>query len=245
MEYTKNMFTTEALEKLISCVKNDFASYEHYYDSGEEFISEMFLNNTHYMENGIINLKLPELNSNNTWQASLDNSKKLHQAFMNAEYDRAILMDERFWVWLSHTKYYTYMTERWGMDSKNNRGRVLNRYFFNSSPERRHALAHLLWFAEMTYDKNRSDQYELTRVAFEYADPSSYIFERNIGRNPKVIKAAMQVILENEENPNIKKRSFHLKYAKEVNSIAAVLLLDEVPFDELVTLLSEVLKKYI
>ena len=127
-------------------------------------------------------------NQKNQWEIDCNNSIKLHKEFVqNYDIGLDILSDERFIAYLTHDVYYDYMRNRWPVNGKENR--ILQKYFLPSGSQgfTRNMFLRLFWYAWITYDKNLDDPYELTKVAFEYADPVNQIMERKYGRNERIV----------------------------------------------------------
>jgi len=198
-----------------------------------------------------LNINFPNLNPDNTWEAGYENSIKIYESFGGDSFPLQLALDEKFWVYLTFVQYRVdYMLQRWPL-SEDGVNRLASRYFFGKNPERRHELARLYWIPHLTVQPEKTTQdekYELTKIAFEYADPSSAIIERNLGRNPKIVRASMRAIVNNQDQKNIKSRAIFGRFAKKVNNLAGSVIIDYLDEDEMSSkftlLLREELENY-
>ncbi len=238
----KEIITNSTLSLIKREIKENFCAYEKFYNG--EFTTKDLMNKLKeylgkefkFYDTQDLNIEYPmDLSSGKEYADAINNSKKIYEALGKDSFPLHYAMDEAYWVTLAHIEYGDFYQKRWPMDGdeKSNLNRVLNRYFFGMQPKRRHELARYWWVPYLTYDETLEDPYELTKIAFEYADPSSAILERNYGKNKDVTKAAMLAIKNNVENENIKNRKFYSKFAKEVNSIASTIVLDFLSKEEL------------
>jgi hypothetical protein len=211
--------------------------------SSKDILSEVFSKKNYDMIVDGLNINFPTLDSANTWQAGFNNAKKIYEAFGEKKFDLQYAFDEKIWVYLVFTEYWSYMKKRFPIDNENSSSRLANRYFFGKNPERRHELARLYWIPYLTaQDDGGLNKYELTEIAFEFADPSSAIIERNIGRNPKIVRSSLRAIKNNLEHKKIKNRSIFSSFAKRVNNFAGSVILDYYEEGELDKMFTDMLK---
>lgn len=170
-------------------------------------------------------------NQKNQWEIDYNNCVKLHKEFV-LKYDIGldVLSDERFIAYLTHDIYYEYMINRWPV--KEDDKRILQKYFLPSGAQgfTRNMFLRLFWYAYITYDANASDPYELTKIAFEFADPVNQIMERKYGKNERIVKAALRAIKNVGSKELNQKRTI---YGKRINNILSLYALDVLTENEL------------
>ncbi len=177
------------------------------------------------------------------WKIDLENCINLHKNFI-LKYDipLGVLSDERFIAYLTHDIYYNYMHNRWPVKGKESR--LNQKYFLPSSGQgfTRNMFLRFFWYAYITYEPSLSDPYELTRVAFEYADPVNQIMERKYGRNEKLVKTALRAI------KNISSKDLNAKrtiFGKTINNMLSLYALDVYRENDLVSLFENEIKTII
>ena len=192
-----------------------------------------------------IKLELPLLkfdrSGNSFWEQDFENSKTLHRTIRSENIPLRYLVDERFWTYLTHTYYFEYLVDRWPPETEK---RIEEKWFFKGGNQvfSRHSLVRLWWLAECSYDENRDDPYELTKIAFEYQDPFNQVLERKISKSRRVFKSVLIAFLESENSEKLKSNQNRSKFGKALNNIAGVKLLDVLPEDELVDIFKEQIK---
>jgi hypothetical protein len=98
------------------------------------------------------------------------------------------------------------MRKRWPLEGvrkgDNPMGRLIDRYLLvNPKLESltRNGISRLWWYAHLTKDQNRSDNYELTKVLLSRAEVAVGILERTIGINVNMRIAILEFLKENKE----------------------------------------------
>ena len=86
---------------------------------------------------------------------------------------------------------------------------------------------------------NSEDNYEMSVTAFEFVDPVKAIFERTMSRNPLVLQAFVQGIINNNKNAKFKRDEYRLKVPNNISCFAAVNYLDDYDYTELVKTITE------
>lgn len=227
---------------LLNELKTNKKMYIDKYNSPHPFVSTIVDNYDMELYNMEIDVEYPELdktiankeNGLNQWEIDFNNCVLLHKEFIKKyNIPLGILSDERFIAYLTHDVYYEYMIIRWPVNGKENR--INQKYFLptGSFGFTRNMFLKFFWYAYITYDEKASDPYELTRVAFEYADPVNQIMERKYGRNEKIVKAALRAIKNIGSKELNKKRTI---YGKSINNILSLYALDVLKPEELVPL---------
>jgi len=114
--------------------------------------------------------------------------------------------DPRLWTYLSHVVFWKYMRKRWALEDTrkgdNPLGRVLDRYMLiNPRLETltRNGISRLWWYAHLTKDVKREDNYELTKILLTRAEVSVGILERTIGINCNMRVAILEFLKEHND----------------------------------------------
>lgn len=229
------MYTDYLLNDLKTNRKNNLDNY----NNEHSFVKSLYDNYDLELYNLDKEVEFPNLdytiatkeNQKNQWEIDCNNSIKLHKEFIQ-KYDIGldILSDERFITYLTRDVYYDYMRNRWPANGKENR--VIQKYFLPSGSQgfTRNMFLRLFWYSYITYDEKLKDPYELTKVAFEFADPVNQIMERKYGRNEKIVKAALRAIKKVGSKELNQKRTI---YGKRINNILSLYALDVLSSDEL------------
>lgn len=173
------------------------------------------------------------------WIQDYKNAIELHKVINSRVIHLRYLVDERFWVYLTHTKYWSYLQKRWPAISED---RIKENWFFKGGNTvfSRQALVRLWWRAECSYDpNNKNDPYELTKVAFDFADPFNQIIERKISKSRKVFKCALIALRDTPNSQKLKGDENRTKFGKAINTIAGVKLIELMSEEELIKMFSE------
>ena len=212
------------------------------YNSSTPFIENQFKGRQYKSSIDKI-VELPELyvkpkDEEMFWIQDFNNAKALHQVINSRNIHLRYLVDERFWTYLTHTFYWDYMQKRW---SAKNEDSIKKNWFYKSSSQvfSRHPLVKLWWRAECSYDPKLDDPYELTKVAFDFADPFNQIIERKISKSRKVFKSALIALRDTPNSYKLKSAENRTKFGKAINTIAGVKLIEVMSEEELVKMFSE------
>ncbi len=141
-------------------------------------------------ESGVSVSALPQLDHAKP-ESDLENTRLVHGALRMLTPVQA--MDERLWAYLAHVTYWRYMRERWGAAN------IAGRYFFKNrgiSGLTLNGISRLWWFGHLTYDTNRADPYEMTRVLLSNQDIQTGLLQRTIGRSATVRRALLSYLSE-------------------------------------------------
>lgn len=107
--------------------------------------------------------------------------------------------DHRLWVHLSHVEYWKYMQERWPPESVSV---IKSRYFFEGFTKDaliHNGISRLWWFGYLTYDPDRADPFELTKILVMNQDIQTSFLERAYGRNRMILHSILEFIRDNRE----------------------------------------------
>lgn len=173
------------------------------------------------------------------WLQDFNNSKALYSVINSETVPIRYLVDERFWTYLTHTKYWEYLKKRWPADSVD---RVKQKWFFDGISQvfSRHSLVRLWWLAECSAKCPRyDDPFELTKTAFEFQDPFNQVIERKISKSRKIFRAALIALHDNQNSQKLKGDRNRTKFGKAINTIAGVKLIEVMPEDDIIKMFNE------
>jgi Family of unknown function (DUF6339) len=176
----------------------------------------------------------------------LENAIRLHKLLRHLTPLQA--RDPRLWTRLAHVEGWPYMRKRWhlerfGADSDKGARFISARYFVPQSESRallRNGIARLWWTAQVTYDAERNNPYELTTVLFSTLDITQQILERNMGRAPTIVKGFLEFLLQNKKTlltRGDQNRTRIRRLAKFLNMYGGVCLLDCLTQTDIIKLL--------
>ncbi len=228
------LLTDKALDELKNGIVIDK------YNNPHSFLEEKFQGRA-YRSSIDIELELPELEFNEVeplWIQDFNNSKLLHKYINSTKVPLRYLVDERFWAYLTHTKYWGYLQKRW---PAKNEERIKEKWFFKGGNQvfSRQSLVRLWWLAECSYDESLTDPYELTKVAFEYQDPFNQVLERKISKSRKIFRCALKALKDTPNANRLKSEKNRTLFGKAINTIAGVKLIEVMKEDEIVTIFKE------
>ena len=178
----------------------------------------------------------------------IENAIRFHRALRQLTPLQA--RDPRLWTRLAHVELWPYMRRRWPVEKHmSNRQRAARfvewRYFVAQSQSRallRNGIARLWWTAQLSYDADRGNPYELTAVLLSTLDITQQIVERGMGRARNIIRGFLEFLLRNSEtlltggNRN-RARIRHL--AKHLNMYGGVCVLDLLSLGDVTDLLDK------
>lgn len=151
--------------------------------------------NRRFPIDGQLKLRLPE-GSNHY---DFENAKSLFEFYKN--FSPVIATDARIWTYLAHTEYWQYMRRRWSLESPSE-DYILEHWFLKSSNPSwllRNGISRLWWGAFLTYDKDRSDPYELTKEAFSMLDYTRHLLPGTQGRSNNFRHALLEFVIKNDQ----------------------------------------------
>lgn len=220
---------TDALAMLITDIPDNIS----YYYSGEKWIEEYFNGkgiNKYYFNSQI---EVPDIDLKNGGPKSdYENATIIYDA-MKDVLTPIQASDLRLWAFLAHDVFWSYMTERWSIDTpdegeeQNNKltDRVGARYFFKESKGKafvRQGIARLYWSAYLTYDSSNSNPYEYTEYFLSKQDIFTSSTERVLARNKTLLIAALKVLKRAGDLKREQIRRFFLN----LNQIGGIIVLD-------------------
>lgn len=177
-------------------------------------------------------LVLLEPEGNNHYD--FENAKRVHECLKGISIAQAT--DERLWTFLSLVTCWPYMRKRWPVESYGDKddsviAQILReRYFFLANRDRalvRNGLARLWWYGHVSYDVDRDDPYELTRVLLDKLDVAQSLLERSFSRNPTVCKAVLNFMHQQElQGRDMSRRDVFRALMQHLNRLGGMAVLD-------------------
>ena len=195
---------------------------------------------------------LPENDRSDVSKIDVENVKIMYTALKNLPIIHAT--DERFWVGLSHTKFWDYMLNRWNNEKKykgEEEDKIKSRYFFAQSEKRSliiNTLARLWWVGYHTYDENNaSNPFELTEYFnSDFGTKALNIFSNNFTNSQKVtrgfIKALIKIDKEYDFYQFKKSRDIFIESSKFLNILGGTSIIDFFEEEEITDKVLEYMK---
>lgn len=176
----------------------------------------------------------------------LENAIRIHKLLSQLTPLQA--RDPRLWTRLTHVDCWSYMRKRWplerfGTDDDKGARFIVNRYFVSQSESRallRNGIARLWWIAQMSYDAQRTNPYDLTSVLLHRLDITQQLMERNMGRAPVIVRGFLEFLTQNKNDLLVAgdhSRDRVRRLAKFLNMTGGVCLLDSLNQTDIMKLL--------
>lgn len=189
-----------------------------------------------------VDLHMPQ---SGTLHFDFENTKKIYTALKGISVIQAT--DERLWTYLTHTLFWNYMRKRWPVESYLDKEKPVDalkeRYFFMANRDRaliRNGIARLWWYGYVSYDDERKDPFELTRMLLSKLDIAQSLLERSFSRNPDITKAVLSVLMQKEQEESffIDRERFR-SLMMHINQLGGVTILDTLDRSDLEELIRE------
>lgn len=150
-----------------------------------------------------------------------------------------IFYEKEVWAYLSFKVFFEIVKKlRLDDDNKMTADKVARYYFNVNKPSR----TGLLFVWTMIDILGSESDYKTSEVAFHFIDPVKATYERAMSRNPIVLKAYVQAIINNDCDSRIKNSKYRLKVPNNISCFARVNILDAYGYDELVDTMTEQIK---
>lgn len=237
-----NYISDSSLEEL----KVNIISNINRYKSDEIWINHYFEGKVWSLPSTVkidkVDLHMPQ---SSTLHFDFENTKKLYTALKGISVIQAT--DERLWTYLTHTVFWNYMRKRWPVESYLDREKpvdaIKERYFFMANRDRaliRNGIARLWWYGYVSYDEERNDPFELTRMLLSKLDIAQSLLERSFSRNPDITKAVLSVLMQKEQEESffIEREKFR-SLMMYINQLGGVTILDTLDRSDLEQLVRE------
>jgi len=195
-----------------------------------EFDNCLFLN-TKYGEIPDFTLDMSE---DKPFLTEATNAKKVYENLKFLSDSQA--SDERLWAALCLGPFWKYVQYRWDINKKATTSNILQHYFFGYGARRsltRNAVSRLWWIGRLTYDENRTDPYELTKLVCESSDYIMHVLERNTSNNSMIIRAFLGAVLDARNEGLYINTDTVGELAKYLNLLGGIYILDCLPQDRI------------
>lgn len=149
-----------------------------------------------------------------------------------------IMNEKEVWAYFSLTIFKDIVKSlRMEDDDKINIDKI-ERFYFNTKTKSRTGLLFVWTMAEML----NSNERDFNITAFEFIDPVKAIYERAMSRNPIILKAFVQGIINNGCDKRLKNNKYRSKVPSHISCYSCVNILDVYGYDELVENITEQIK---
>ncbi len=149
---------------------------------------------------------------------------------------RNLLYEKELWAYLSMTVFKSIVKELRMKDDDKITDNKIKQFYFNAGEISRTGLL-FLWV--MVDRLNSENDFDITHTAFEFVDPVKAILERTMSKNPNILRAFVQGIINNHKDPKFKSDKFRSKVPSNISCYASVNVLDALTYDELVDVITE------
>ena len=112
----------------------------------------------------------------------------------------------------------------------------IKQFYFNAGEISRTGLLFLWVMVDRLGSQN---DFEITHTAFEFVDPVKAILERTMSKNPAMLRAFVQGIINNNKDSRFKSDKFRSKVPSHISCYASVSVLEALEYDELVNVITE------
>jgi hypothetical protein len=193
MEYIK-VFTTSFQNELVQRLKSEDV-IRMYVEGKSPNYTDSDFKDTIFEVDG-----LPKINIENS---DLENARILYESLRGI--NRTLASDPRLWTWLAHVPFMQYMSKRWPVPIEKTEEKqeehIIRHWFIESQGANaytRHGIAVLWWGADVSYDPERDDPFELTRELFSMLDYTRTLFG-TLGRSKIFTHAFLEFVIDNPE----------------------------------------------
>ena len=163
---------------------------------------------------------------------------ELHNDFRSDEVTlpRNLFYEKELWAYLSMTSFKEVIKELRLKDSGKITVNKIKQFYFNAGEISRTGLL-FLWV--MVDRLNSENDFEITHTAFEFVDPVKAVLERTMSKNPNILRAFVQGIINNGKDSKFKRDKFRSKVPSHISCYASVSMLDALDYEELVEIITQ------
>jgi hypothetical protein len=170
-----------------------------------------------------------------------ENAVSIYNAYPSL--NRTQATDIRFWIYLSHTVYWSYLLKRWPLTGNQERDKnnILQHWFIdglNAKNLARHGVSSLWWGVNTTVQSENEDPYKLTKEFFSLAEYKWEFTEGSLGRYPNLTRAFLEYVCEKKEVFEGDKQDKVRSLKKKLNFISGYTILGKLSKDEIKNRLS-------
>lgn len=149
---------------------------------------------------------------------------------------RNLFYEKELWAHLSMTSFKEVIRELRLKDSGKITENKIKQFYFNAGEISRTGLL-FLWV--MVDRLNSEEDFEITHTAFEFVDPVKAVLERTMSKNPNILRAFVQGIINNGKDSRFKSDKFRSKVPSHISCYASVSMLDALDYEELVEIITQ------
>lgn len=149
-----------------------------------------------------------------------------------------IMYEKELWAYLSMTVLKEVAILLFPGKGESDDGDLIKRFIFNTNKPSRTGLLYVWTFSDML----DSTDYSFCKVAFKFKDPVNALYERAMSRNPVLLKAFVQGIINNDADGRIGNKKYKSKIPSHISCYSCVNILDVYSYDELVENITEQIK---
>lgn len=154
----------------------------------------------------------------------------------NVEVPRNMFYEKEIWAHLSLTVFKDVVKELRLKDEGKITGNKIKQFYFNAGTLSRTGLL-FVWV--MVDRLNSENDFDISHTAFEFVDPVKAILERTLSKNPAILRAFVQGIINNNKDPKFKSDKFRSKVPSNISCYASVSMLEALDYDELVDVITQ------
>lgn len=215
----------------INDLKTNFTTYKKYYQSSDIEWMKNYIEKNNALQTSKIECEDFNLNMDEDYAISdMKNIIILYSALKNLSISDAA--DERLWSGLAHGQLWEYVQYRRKEEIKSNDDmKIKASYFYIRGTKRSshiHCIARLWWAGHLTYDENREDPFELTRVLCEKAFASNLMLfsSSNFTANKELTIGILSSLKKWRDSGHELKRQHFVEATKYLNSMGSMTILD-------------------
>ncbi len=160
-----------------------------------------------------------------------ENIKRVYNAMKGLSNSQA--SDERIWLAYSFGDFKKYMDYRWPAREEND---VNNRWLFGYAAKRslfRHGIARLWWIGRCTYDKDKSDPYELTGYVINKQDIINQLLDIGFNGNSELVLGVVEAIRDADKEGKTVGRDEIRSVSRFVNAWGGMYIIDSLSRQEI------------
>lgn len=147
------------------------------------------------------------------------------------------------WHYLAVVEFPEFVRHRWPPDDADRTKKSMQEKFLGRHRDvYSNAFHRLWWIAELTHDQGLEDEYKWTVQALETQRLANTIFDRDFHRSPKVVKACVAVLGEDEDGDEEMSNEVIEEVTYRVNHGFSAISLEAMPPKEVHTRIEEILQ---
>ena len=162
----------------------------------------------------------------------------LHKDFNSEKLNipRNIFYEKEFWTYISVIYFYDIVKMLRLQSEEKITENKIKQFYFNAGEISRTGLLFLWCMVDRLGSEN---DFEITHTAFEFVDPVKAILERTMSKNPDILRAFVQGIINNGKSSSFKSDKYRSKVPSHISCYASISVLDALEYNELVEVITE------